>query len=246
MTETDASPDSADGDQAYFQAVEEVFVRYRGAPLLLSPADWQVARRWHRDGIPLELVRQVLDEVWAKRKERGAKGRISSLRYVAPAVEKAWARQRELTVTGERSAAAPLDVPARLRGLAAALSTALAAGGIHSGAAELAAEVTALEGPSPEVEERLAELDRTLLERAWDGLSAEARSEVQAAVERTLAALAGRVDPQELERSRERLRAQLVRQRLRLPVLSLFAPEAEAGESSAGAELSGEPAKESR
>ena len=55
MSEGEADSE-AEADQAYFQAIEETFVRLRGAPLLLSPADWQVARRWHRDGVPLPLV----------------------------------------------------------------------------------------------------------------------------------------------------------------------------------------------
>jgi len=46
-------------------------------------------------------------------------------------------------------------------------------------------------------------------------------------VEKTLAALRGRLPSDELERSRERLTAQVLRQRLRLPVLSLFSPDAE-------------------
>src|SRR5436309_13032449 len=91
---------------AYFQAIEEVFVALRGAPLLLSPTDWQIARRWHREGIPLGLIRQALEAVFAKRQERGAKGRISSLRYCAPAVEAAWAERRELAAPGGRLHAA--------------------------------------------------------------------------------------------------------------------------------------------
>src|SRR5262249_60194670 len=87
---------------AYFQAIEEIFVELRGAPLLLSPADWQVARRWHREGVPLDLVRGSLEEVFAKRKERGAKGKISSLRCCAPAVAAAWAGLRELAAPGPR------------------------------------------------------------------------------------------------------------------------------------------------
>ncbi|HBL31598.1 MAG TPA: hypothetical protein DD490_32655, partial [Acidobacteria bacterium] len=105
-------------DHAYFQAIEEVFVRLRGAPLLLSPADWQVARRWHRDGVPLDLVRRVLEEIFAKRKERGAKGKISSLRYCASAIEAAWADLRELTAPGERLEAPVFDPAARLQALA--------------------------------------------------------------------------------------------------------------------------------
>ena len=60
-------------DVAYFRAVEDAFVRLRGAPLLLSPEDFQVALRWRREGVPLSLVEATLEEVFAKRRERGAK-----------------------------------------------------------------------------------------------------------------------------------------------------------------------------
>src|SRR3954462_964977 len=90
---------------AYFQAIEEIFVRLRGTPLLLSPADWHVARRWHREGVPLDLVRDALEQAFARRRERGLKGRISSLRYCAPGAEPAWAPLRELPGPAEREAA---------------------------------------------------------------------------------------------------------------------------------------------
>src|SRR3954449_609946 len=117
--------EAEDSDHAYFQAVEEIFVQLRGAPLLLSPVDWQVARRWHQEGVPLDLVRSTLEEVFAKRKERGAKGRISSLRYCAPAVEAAWADLRELMAPGDRAAAPAFEVTPRLVALAASLPPSL-------------------------------------------------------------------------------------------------------------------------
>ena len=200
-------------DHAYFQAVEEIFVRLRGAPLLLSPADWQVASRWHREGVPLDLVERVLEEVFAKRKERGTKGRINSLRYCAPAVEAAWADLRELTAPGERAEADPLDIAARLRSLASAVPDAFKE------------RVLALHGDAPAVEAALSALDREML--AGAALTPELREEVDAAVEKTLAALKGRLPADELERSRERLTHQVLRQRLGLPVLSLFSPEAQ-------------------
>lgn len=210
-----------DEDHSYFQAIEEIFVRLRGAPLLLSPADWQVARRWHRDGVPLGLVRRALEEVFAKRKERGAKGRISSLRYCAPAVEAAWAELRELTAPGERLEAPELDPSLRLEALAAALPPELA------GRDRLAARIVALAGDPPEIEEELAVLDREMLAAAAASLGDALRGEVEAAVEKTLSGLRGRLAADELERSRERLTWQVLRQRLALPVLSLFSPEAE-------------------
>lgn len=202
-------------DHPYFQAVEEIFVRLRGAPLLLSPADWQVASRWHREGVPLDLIGRVLEEVFAKRKERGTKGKINSLRYCAPAVEAAWADLRELTAPGERIAADPLDIAARLRNLSAAVPAAFAA------------RVAALHGDAPSVEAELSALDREMLAASAASLAPELREEVEAAVEKTLAALKGRLPADELERSRERLTAQVLRQRLGLPVLSLFSPEAQ-------------------
>ncbi len=209
--------EAEDSDHAYFQAIEEIFVELRGAPLLLSPADWQVARRWRREGVPLDLVRSTLEEVFAKRKERGAKGKISSLRYCAPAVEVAWADLRELTAPARRAEAPAFEVAPRLQGLAASLQ----------GREELAARVTGLSGDPQEVEERLAALDRQMLDQAWDGLDGEGRSEVEAAVEKTLASLAGRLPAGELASSRERLVRQTLRRKLGLPVLSLFSPEAQ-------------------
>lgn len=214
-TEADAS------DHAYFQAIEEVFVALRGAPLLLSPADWQVARRWHQDGVPLELVKNALEEVFARRKERGAKGKISSLRYCAPAVEAAWSDLRELTAPGHRVEALPFEVAPRVAALAAALPKAL------PGRDGLAARLAALAGDPQHVEEHLAALDREMLAAAETGLDEATRSEINAAVEKTLAVLAGRLPAEELASSRERLTMQVLRRRLGLPVLSLFSPEAE-------------------
>jgi hypothetical protein len=208
-----ADQDEYSSHHSYFQAVEEIFVRLRGAPLLLSPADWQVASRWHREGVPLDLIGRVLEEVFAKRKERGTKGKINSLRYCAPAIEAAWADLRELTAPGERAPADPLDIAARLRSLAAAVP------------AGFADRVLALQGDAPSVEAALSALDREML--AAVSLTPELREEVDAAVEKTLAALKGRLPADELERSRERLTHQVLRQRLGLPVLSLFSPEAQ-------------------
>lgn len=212
-------------DTAYFHEIEDIFLELRGSPLTLPPADWHVARRWHRAGIPIDLIRRVLAEVFAKRKERGTKGKISRLSYCAPAVEAAWAELRELTAPGERLEAPAFDPSSRLRALAEALPPEL------SGRAGLAARIVSLAGDPQEIEEGLAALDREMLAAAAASLDGAARDEVEAAVEKTMAGLRGRLSAEELERSRERLTWQVLRQRLALPVLSLFSPEAEARET---------------
>jgi hypothetical protein len=82
--------DKEQDEHAYFLAIENCFVRLRRAPCLLSPVDWLLARRWRSEGVPLELILRVMEEGFARRKERGTKGQISSLRYFAQAVEAAW------------------------------------------------------------------------------------------------------------------------------------------------------------
>ena len=218
------SETAEDSDHAYFQAVEEMFVELRGSPLLLSPADWQVARRWHKEGVPLDLLRRTLAEVFARRKERGAKGKISSLRYCAPAVEAAWEEIRELTAPGRRAEISEaFEARPRLAALAAALPTDL------PDREALAVRIANLDGDPQEVEEQLAGLDREMLDAAAENLDAEGRAEIEAAVEKTLAGLGKRLPAGEVEHSRVRLARQVLRRRLGLPVLSLFSPEAEMG-----------------
>ena len=225
MRVSDHGSDGLD-DQAYFLAIEDHFVRLRGAPLLLSPADWQAARRWHRQGIPIELVRRAIEEVFARRRERGAKGRISSLRYCAPAVEAAWVEHSELAAPGGRVAPETFDAGARLRALAAALPADLAAAAaLRSELAGLAAAGGA--GLDPQgIEERLAEIDRQGLDAALAGLAAEEREALDTAVEKAIGAISGRLAAAEIERARGRLARQVLRERLGLPFLSLFSPEA--------------------
>lgn len=208
---------------AYFRAIEETFIRLRGSPLLLSPADWQIARGWHERGIPLDFVCRALETFFEARRERGVESRMRSLRYCAPAVEEAWREVSELTAAGRRVEAAPLDVAGRLEALARALPPALPE------PAGLAERIRALEGDVESVERALAELDSGVLRAAETALSEADRASIAAAAERGLAALAERLTDEEIEIQRQRLRRQALRRRLGLPVLSLFSPEARAG-----------------
>src|SRR4051812_35690102 len=210
-----------ESDHAYFQAIEEIFVELRGAPLLLSPADWQVARRWHGEGVPLDLVRSTLEEVFARRKERGARGKISSLRYCAPAVEAAWAELKDLIAPGKRAEAPAFEVAPRLAALAASLPASFADRDLW------ARRVLSLSGAPQEVEDHLSSFDHLMLDHARSALTDEARAEIDEAVEKTLALLRGRLPADELATSRGRLFRQTLRHRLGLPVLSLFSPEAQ-------------------
>jgi hypothetical protein len=200
---------------AYFRAIEDAFVRLRGAPLLLSPADFQVASRWQREGVPLGLVLATLEEVFAKRRERGARGRINSLRYCAPAVEAAWAEVQELQGPARREAGEELAIGERLGELAGALPEGEAWDAWR-------ARLLALEGAPAEVEERLRLLDDELVAEAERHLGGAERERLAAEVESILEGLRDRFPDVELVALRGRLFRQRLRRAHGLPVLSLF------------------------
>jgi hypothetical protein len=217
MTEIDRPPGGA---QAYFEAIEETFVRLRGAPLLLSPTDWQVSKEWFEAGIPLDLVVQVLETVFARRKERASKGRVQSLRYCSEAVLKAWTEVRELEAGGRRRPAVAIDVGARLGALASRLPADL------PNREGWARRICELRGSPDEVERDLAELDSQLLQASTETLDEVGRQRLADRVEQILEGLKGRLPEAEIEAARERIERGSVRELARLPLLSLFSSEA--------------------
>jgi hypothetical protein len=203
----------------YFRAIEEAFIRLRGAPLLLSPEDWRQADDWRRRGVPLELVLATLEQVFVRRAERGAAGKIQSLRYCAPAVEAAWEEVEALTAGGRRREAPAVDVGARLAALAASLPPAQT---------RLAERVRGLAGSTSDVERALAALDEEMMAASLAELSDNERRALEGRTATALTALSDRIGAQELTEARDRLLRQALRRARGLPVLSLFSSEAAA------------------
>lgn len=224
MTATGEPDDHASDDHAYFHDLEDLFIGLRGAPFLLSPSDWQTAKAWHRQGIPLELVRRVLREVFERREERGADD-IVSLRYFKRPVENAWKKARELAAGGERAEPEPFDLEGRLQRLAAALPADLPE------RERWADEIERLDaetgGDMEAVEERLGTMETGMLATVSSALDEAMVRDLEQKVEEALSRLARRLPEEERARSRRHLHRRLLRQHAGLPVLSLFSPEAE-------------------
>ena len=219
-------PAGPNADRSYFRTIEDAFIRLRGAPLLLSPADWRQAQEWRKESIPLAVIIGALEEVFRKRKERGAKGGISSLRYCRRAVEAAWAQAQELLLDAPRRGAPQLDVPARLQALAGALPEDPLWNSLR--AKILTVDRDGGEAvPEALVEAALAELDGEALHVAETALNAADRQHLEAALESALANLRQRLPEPQVEIARGRLRSGYLREAVGLPLLSLFAPEVE-------------------
>lgn len=217
----EAEPGSAE-DQAYFRAVEEAFLALRGRATLLAPEDWQVAAGWRRSGVPVALVIEVMSALFARQRERKSKRGISSLRYFRAAVEAAWDDRLALLAGGATAPPPPLAPEERLRRLAAALPEGL------PGVGELREAVLATSGDLGAIEMRLTELESAFLAAVAERLSPADRATVEARVARALAQVPAARRAAAAEELHGRLQRQALRALLHLPVLSLFAPEAEA------------------
>lgn len=210
-------PVLSESDVSYFRVIEGTFISLRGAPLLLSPADWRVAQGWRKAGIPLSVVCTTLESVFAQRQASGKKGKIQSLRFCANAIEEAWQEVQELGASRAKRAVSSMDVEARLGALAAAVPDGV------PGAQALAQSIRSLRGSAEEVERSLARLDAETLEALKNSLEAGPRADLEAKVEEALAGLRQRLPDAELNASRTSLRRQILRRQSSLPMLSLFA-----------------------
>lgn len=207
----------------YFQALERAFIRLRGAPLLLAPADWRIAQRWREVGIPLEIVITALEEIFEGRRARGQEGRVSGLRYCRPAVEKAWRQITELRGPAEIASGGSFDVERRLDALASSLPSG------WSRSEALAGSIRAFDGARLEtVENRLLELDATMVKQAEADLDTKQAEALEQRVSDRMQPLTENFSPEEISTAKERIRRQELRRLFVLPVLSLFSPEVEA------------------
>lgn len=202
-------------DHQYFLQLEEAFLRLRGAPLVLSPADWKLAREWRQLGIPADFVIGVFEEVFKLRAERDSDRRVNGLRYCASAVTKAWRHQAELLGPPDLRSAEDSEVPeprVRLESLALRLPRE------WSGTATIESRLLAMDGGLAEIEASLTRLDQEMLELAWSTLDVESRRQIEVEV----AARGAQFGSGSLDLG-SRLRSQVLRKRLALPRLSLFA-----------------------
>ena len=96
-------------EDRYFERVEEHFGRRRGGPMVLSPKDWQLIRKWQEEGIPLPVVLRGINQAFDRFAASSPRpDRINSLGYCAQEVEGAWEEHR---VAGTRSAVADDNQP---------------------------------------------------------------------------------------------------------------------------------------
>lgn len=226
----------------YYQAIEEQFVRRRGAAMLLSPRDWSLIGEWKDAGIPLRIVLQAIENVFDAFARRAPAGRrINSLSYCRQevlvlhdlyrALHAADAGRPEATDVAHARTAAALHLGRLARRVRAALALASQAGrdALVAVLARVAAELKLMRreikkgGLDPSgLEDRLRLFDEDLLSTARLSIPETDRASLERAADRALGAHGDRMTPEARERTRQVLLASLVRETASLPRLTLF------------------------
>lgn len=184
---------------------------------------------WHARGVPLSLVREIMEERLARHSSKRARGDagLRSLRYIAPAVEEAWqvivsGRTAEAHAEIEQAQPADAGVLGSTTDGQARVATRRRWQACRSSAPEDGALRQLLDELLQRLEHRTpgAEVDRVLDTHLLAAVSAELRRTAECDVDEELAGYRGRMDPATLGATRQRAVVERLRRLLGLPRLS--------------------------
>jgi hypothetical protein len=238
---TEVPRDAADTD--YFEQIESCFARLRGTPLLLSPKDWALVARWHKEGVPLRVVLEALESVFLTRRRSAGEGTpraILSLGYCRHAVQEAFDVWREARLgapsggdaaAGSGSESGKGDAADCLRGWIDELQLAgrnpelpgLPMEEATENLRRLAAMLEAPDAPSlAQVEEQLEQTEDRMLDQLLQTLPPEVMQEIEASARQDLHALRPRLTRRAYESTFRVHQRGHLRARLHLPRLTLY------------------------
>ena len=195
----------------YVRAIERLWSELLERPVVLSPRDWDRIRGWYARAIPLAIVREAIEEL--ARPRRGGRQRRPprDLGAIERAVDQSWE-----VVTQGRAVKQPASAPHTA--FAPAAGTDLWPARTERVQAGSGTEALLLEAA-----ERLAAgeavtvIDRDVDLRLRDTVPADWIVEIEADVQRELAAVRGRMSPATLRQTQERAVCERLRRRLGLP-----------------------------
>ncbi len=206
--------------QDYYLEIEAHFAARRGTPFILSPKDWMLMKKWKGDDIPLPVIIEAIDQVFARNEESGRKKVISSLHYCRHAVKEIWEERRQLHV-GQEDLVPEEDPALALEIVAEAIERSLLPPGLP--AAGLAAEIRALAllRSVPKIEESLIELEQRIVSTLLEAMPEEERAALRAQIAKSLGD-PSKLDEKTRRRTEDANQRRLLRDRYALPRLTLF------------------------
>lgn len=208
----------------YFLEVESHFAQRRGTPFVFSAKDWALLKQWQGEGIPLAVVVEAIDSCFDKSSKTGRRRTISSLTYCKHAVKDLWEERKDLLV-GSEASLPELNPRGRLEVLAEQLqlSGAGQAAQLSEVLSRAASTVLSIRPTSaPLIEEALMHLEQQMIAEVLSALDDESRRSIDDELDRALSGY-GDLGSDVLNATREANLRRLLRARLAIPRLTLFA-----------------------
>jgi hypothetical protein len=185
------------------------------APVVLSPADWELIRDWHARRVPLVLIGECIDAVAERIGKGRARRRPRGLSHVERAVEEAWQAW-----SANRDPTCPAAPHGAREGTAQAPSERLRAYLTRTPPTAPVRELLDRLVAADEAGLALDELERMLDDELPGCVPRDLLAAVERELDLDLAGYRGRLPSDQLERVRRRARARRLRQRLGLPGLA--------------------------
>lgn len=75
------------GFKKYLNRVENFFIEKRGTPFILSSEDVQLILYWFKKGVPEKVIKNGIETVFERLKDKGEEKKINSIKYCAQKIE---------------------------------------------------------------------------------------------------------------------------------------------------------------
>lgn len=75
------------GFKKYLNRVEDFFIEKRGTPFILSSEDVQLILYWFKKGVPEKVIKNGIETVFERLKDKGEEKKINSIKYCAQKIE---------------------------------------------------------------------------------------------------------------------------------------------------------------
>lgn len=236
----DREPPLRPEEAAYFRTIEERFCALRGAPMLLSPRDWALIAEWWAEKVPLLVVLEAVEDVFAARARRGdGADRINSLTYARSEVLRRWRLHREMTAPRRGEPEETARLVEGIRRHLGRVSRALRQAAIAArdrGREELARTLLVVSAELRQIrkqasteawdalasEASLERLDSEVLESARRALEAEDASGIERETSAFLEPRREAMTPGAFRESRSAIESRLIRRHFGIPRISLL------------------------
>lgn len=236
----------------YLAKIEEFFFKYRRQGIILSPQNWLIAERWEQMGIPIHIVCKGIKNTCRKFRSTHLEGeeRIDMLTYCEPEILKLWKDYRKNFIgrpnakredeTGVKTAQHSLSDTIRNR--LESIKQDLRYEAVRSGVwGDLKAKALAQIDWSNEMniiekeycqndqidieslERKLSDLDKTYLNTIFQFLSKEQKVDLTKEVEEELSSYKKQMDKDSFKQTLELGIKSLLRKRLKVRRISLYA-----------------------